>query len=97
MSQNNSPTLDGITKMTLLISMYIRSVIEGFHSKHLSDAQMKELNPIIRQDVYNILVFLKLAETDEPSSYKLAAQKIIDFQKLLLPAVPHHFKKNLIV
>lgn len=65
--------------------MYIRNEMEDFHCKHLSDAQMKELNPIIRQAIYNILLFLKLAESEEPSLYKFAAKEIIDFQKLLLP------------
>lgn len=63
----------------------IKNEMENFHWKHLSEEQMKELNPIIRQAVYNILVYLQLAETDELNLDKIAAQEIIDFQKLLLP------------
>ena len=33
------------------ISIVIRNAMEDFHTKHLSDAQMKELNPIIRNAV----------------------------------------------
>ena len=29
--------------------------MEGFHSKRLTDAQMKELNPVIRNAVYTAL------------------------------------------
>lgn len=60
MTRQGFEKLDPITKMSLLISMYIRNEMEDFHEKHLSDEQMKELNPIIRQAVYNILTFLKL-------------------------------------
>jgi hypothetical protein len=37
------------------IAAYIRSNIEDFHAKHLSDKQMKELNPLIRNAVYTFL------------------------------------------
>ena len=37
------------------IAAYIRSNIEDFHAKHLSDEQMKELNPLIRNAVYTFL------------------------------------------
>ena len=77
--------LEPITKMCLLISMYIRNEMEDFHCKHLSDEQMKELNPIIRQAVYNILLFLKLADSKELNSYIVAAQQIVNFQEQLLP------------
>jgi hypothetical protein len=40
---------------TLLIAMQIRNSMEDFHVKHLTDLQMKELNPIIRQAVYQAL------------------------------------------
>ena len=38
-----------------VISIVIRNAMEDFHSKHLSDEQMKELNPIIRNAVYTAL------------------------------------------
>ena len=37
------------------ISMVIRNAMEDFHTKHLTDAQMKELNPLIRNAVYTAL------------------------------------------
>jgi hypothetical protein len=40
---------------TLLIAMQIRNSMEDFHVKYLTDAQVKELNPIIRQAVYKAL------------------------------------------
>jgi hypothetical protein len=38
-----------------VIAAYVRCYMEDFHSKHLSDAQMKELNPIIRNAIYTFL------------------------------------------
>jgi len=34
------------------IAIVIRNSMEDFHSKYLTDEQMKELNPIIRNAVY---------------------------------------------
>jgi hypothetical protein len=37
------------------IAAHIRENIEEFHRKYLSDAQMKELNPLIRNAIYTFL------------------------------------------
>ncbi len=37
------------------IAAYVRCFMEDFHCKHLTDAQMKELNPIIRNAIYTFL------------------------------------------
>ncbi len=34
-----------------LFAMIVRNAMEDFHAKHLSDDQMKELNPIIRNAI----------------------------------------------
>jgi len=39
-----------------LLAISVRNSMEDFHSKYLSDAQMKELNPIIRNAIYTALV-----------------------------------------
>lgn len=38
------------------IAAYVRCFMEDFHCKHLTNAQMKELNPIIRNAIYTFLV-----------------------------------------
>ena len=48
--------------VALYISMVVRNAMEDFHGKHLSDAQMKEINPIIRNAVYTALYALSLAK-----------------------------------
>ncbi len=40
--------LDSTVQMSMVIAMHIRNEMENFHSEHLSDEQMKKLNPIIR-------------------------------------------------
>jgi len=42
-----------------IIAIVVRNQMENFHCKHLSDAQMKELNPIIRNAIYTALVHLR--------------------------------------
>lgn len=41
-----------------VIAMVVRNNMETFHSKNLSDKQMKELNPLIRNGIYTGLVLL---------------------------------------
>ena len=43
----------------LLVSMYLRNAIEDFHVAHLSDEQMKELNQLIRQALYDIVSIIE--------------------------------------
>ena len=37
------------------LAIVVRNFMEDFHHKHLSDEQMKELNPIIRNAIYTAL------------------------------------------
>lgn len=37
------------------IAAYVRLGMEDFHTTHLSDKQMRELNPIIRNSIYTFL------------------------------------------
>lgn len=46
---------EGMKNKSKYIAMVIRNTMEDFHCKYLSDAQMKELNPIIRNAVYTAL------------------------------------------
>lgn len=75
--------------MTLVIAMHIRNEMENFHSHHLSDEQMKVLNPIIRQATYDILNYLKLASSDENSDGKIVAQGFINF---LIESIPDYWE-----
>jgi hypothetical protein len=47
---------DQLTReMAMYIAMVVRNAMEDFHSRHLSDEQMRELNPIIRNAICTAL------------------------------------------
>jgi|ERR1700722_4122729 len=80
MDTENFEKLDSTTQISLIIAMHIRNEMESFHSAHLSDEQMKRLNPIIRQAIYNILKYLELAAKEENDSEKVAAKELSIFR-----------------
>lgn len=41
------------------VAYYVRNGIEDFHKDYLSDDQMRELNPLIRNAIYTFLVDFK--------------------------------------
>lgn len=45
--------------IAMVIAMQVRNEMEDFHCEHLSDKQMMELNPIIRNAIYKVLLSLK--------------------------------------
>jgi hypothetical protein len=67
-----------------VIAMHVRNEMEDFHVQHLSDAQMKELNPIIRGAIYETLRYLYFLRKG-PNKQRLVAIQNIHFLFLLLP------------
>lgn len=61
------------------IAISVRNELEDFHVKHLSDNQMKELNPLIRNGIYSAL--FSLANTDRDRS----AHAYVDFLSKSIP------------
>ena len=52
MNTHEPPELTEETQtVATYISMVVRNAMEDFHCEHLSDGQMKELNPIIRNAI----------------------------------------------
>jgi hypothetical protein len=64
---------------TIYIAMVVRNAMEDFHVKHLSDVQMAELNPIIRNAIYTALYAVE--RRDEPE-----AQGFLQFNEILIPS-----------
>lgn len=46
-------------RLAKAVAYYVRNSIEDFHVKYLSDKQMRELNPLIRNAIYTFLVDFK--------------------------------------
>jgi transcription termination factor NusB len=70
---------NGLKSQSKIISIVIRNAMEDFHSKHLSDEQMKELNPIIRNAVYTALYTMQYCNDS------VRAREFIDEQIKMIP------------
>lgn len=73
--------LDDMKAMSLFIAVVIRNAMEGFHVAHLSDAQMRELNPIIRNAVFTAL------HATQSIGWSQAARSYVEYQSQHIP--PH--------
>lgn len=67
--------LTATQQLTLLIAMHVRNEMEDFHAEHLTDAQMKQLNPIIRQAIFDVVSFTNV-EPETEADKKQAAESI---------------------
>ena len=60
------PTDNDLLKLHALVTAtVVRNAMEDFHCEHLTDEQMKELNPIIRNAIYTALYTIQHGG-DEP-------------------------------
>ena len=57
----------GVRQFVKYISIVVRNAMEDFHHAHLSDAQMKELNPIIRNAIYTAIYAFETCERSKKS------------------------------
>lgn len=71
---------DQDTRQTAMyIAIVVRNAMEDFHVQHLSDAQMRELNPLIRNAICTALHALR--STD----HSVAARQFVAFQLHMIP------------
>jgi hypothetical protein len=66
-------------ELAMYLASVVRNSMEDFHCRHLSDEQMKELNPIIRDAIYTALY------AHENYSRSIAAQNFVEFNIRLIP------------
>lgn len=64
----------------LYIALVVRNALEDFHCQHLSDAQMKEFNPLIRDAVYNALYAYSLFESSPQ------ARRFVQYHTEMIPS-----------
>lgn len=62
------------------VAMVVRNEMEDFHCAHLSDKQMAELNPIIRNAIYTALVSIR-----ESNRANERAMKFVMFHFKMIP------------
>lgn len=61
------------------IAMVVRNAMEDFHVKYLSDAQMAEPNPIIRNGIYTTLHAMEHSDD-------AGAKEFMDFTRKMIPS-----------
>ena len=77
--QSQTPQASAETKKSACyIAMVIRNAMEDFHCQHLSDEQMKQLNPIIRNAACTAIHAFENYE-DSPQ-----AKQFVDFNFMLI-------------
>jgi hypothetical protein len=65
--------------MSKYVAMVVRNAMEGFHVKHLSDEQMAELNPIVRNAICSALHAAKNYD------YYENAKRFVDWNTRMIP------------
>jgi len=71
--------IKGLKAQSKYCAIVVRNAMEDFHSKNLSDEQMKELNPIIRNAIYTALYTLEFYKNSE------AAKDFVDYHSSMIP------------
>ncbi len=66
------------------IAIVVRNAMEDFHCNNLSDRQMRELNPIIRNAIYTALYAYEASEKSDRSK---------DFVEFHLMCIPKYWEK----
>jgi hypothetical protein len=69
-----------------IVALNVRNRMENFHCKHLSDEQMKELNPIIRNAVYEALHALLLMTDGKSEPQRIYGAMNVGYWLAMVPA-----------
>lgn len=74
------PLLEQNRSVAKYVAIVVRNAMEDFHAAHLTDAQMKELNPIIRNAVFTAL-YAMVRNGDNP-----AAKRFAEYHMQMIPS-----------
>jgi hypothetical protein len=66
-SKPSREAIIGMKTFAKYIAIVVRNAMEDFHCKHLSDEQMKELNPIVRNAIYTAIYAYENHQQSDPS------------------------------
>ena len=66
-------------ELAMLLAIMVRNAMENFHHEHLSDKQMKELNPIIRNAICTGLHAM------EHYGHSEGARAFVDHHRIMIP------------
>ncbi|BAU12858.1 hypothetical protein LEP3755_33910 [Leptolyngbya sp. NIES-3755] len=79
MTKKRPRLLKETKNLAMLIAMTVRNEMEDFHCEHLTDDQMQELNPIIRNAIVTALYAARNYSEDA------ASMEWVNFQFRLIP------------
>jgi len=66
----------------LLVAIYVRNAMEDFHVRHLTDAQMKEINMIVRQGLYDIVSMIEDDDDGDDQTLNYLVAQIPDYWEI---------------
>ena len=76
----NKQAMKDMRDSSRYMAMVVRNAMEEFHHKHLSDDQMKELNPIIRNAIYTaIFTYTTSAQSDR-------SRRFVEYHLEMIPS-----------
>src|SRR5437773_1028622 len=78
--RSSSPPSKITEELAMLVAMVVRNALEDFHCQHLSDEQMKTLNPLIRNAIFTALHAISNCRTSP------RAEAFVDFHRRMIPA-----------
>jgi len=71
--------IEGLRAQSKYCAIVVRNAMEDFHSKNLTDEQMKGLDPIIRNAIYTALYTFEFYKNSE------TAKKYMDYHSSMIP------------
>ena len=83
-TESTQAELEWLRTESKLIAIVIHNAMEDFHTKHLSDGQMHELNPIIRNAIYTALYAIETFRRNPRSE---------EFMKYHLEMIPSYWEE----
>src|SRR5262245_49917820 len=79
------PAKRSLQQWTKIIAMNVRNRMENYHCEHLTDEQMKELNPIIRNAIYEVLHALFLLRSGKSESQRIYGAMNVGYWQMMVP------------
>ena len=74
-----------LQRWSRIIAMHVRNQMEDFHCEHLADDEMKELNPIIRNAIYEALHSLFLMRHGKNQSQRIYGAMQVNYWLMMAP------------
>jgi len=78
-SQPKLELSEEVKHVSKVVAMIVRNALEDFHNKHLSDEQMRQLNPIIRNAICTGI------HANQHYTRSDAAKKFVEYHWSMIP------------